>query len=347
MNNKDSMEQKGKQPKLLPSSIRELRIRSGLSQGDLAEQMHVSPMTICNWEYGRTAPLKLGQEEHLQRILGVNNIKDSTAHNISAIKPVDYSSTKNYTSNIRKQEKQDTDITVKLYTSIRELRNRAGLSQGELAGKIGVAQMTVSNWETGKAMPKAEQIDKLRQILGINGAEDDAPDASPIAAWVAKSRISKSLSVPELAMQSGLTAAAIYRIESGVTRNLHSKTQHKLENALGPMPEFMAEEAAEDATIVGLGSLIDFDPHDDDERPSDPGIYVLYDVSERPIYVGEGGNIKKRIRDHEEKFWFKRPIVDNASWIKVEESTLRKQIEEILIKFLKSNAVINKQHVER
>lgn len=120
-----------------------------------------------------------------------------------------------------------------------------------------------------------------------------------------------------------------------------------MEKALGKLPEDAAQEAAEDASISGLGSLEDFDPHSDDERPPGPGIYVLYDISERPIYVGEGSNVKKRIRDHEEKFWFKRPIVETASWIRVDESTLRSQIEAILIKFLKSNAVINKQHVER
>ena len=74
---------------------------------------------------------------------------------------------------------------------------------------------------------------------------------------------------------------------------------------------------------------------------------MLYDISERPVYVGEGGNVRRRIRDHEEKFWFKRPIVESASWIAVEDSDLRLKIEKTLIKFLKSNAVINKQNVDR
>jgi transcriptional regulator with XRE-family HTH domain len=230
---------------------------------------------------------------------------------------------------------------------IRELRVRAGLSQTELADKIHVSQMTVSNWETKKIIPNKDQEAALKKVLGLGAEEDESPNASPIAAWVNKVRVSKGLSVPELAERSGLTPPAIYRIESGGTRNLRSSTRQKLEKALGKMPEDAAEEAAEDAAISGLGSLEDFDPHSDEERPSEPGIYVLYDISERPIYVGEGSNVKKRIRDHEEKFWFKRPIVETASWIKVEDGTLRNQIEAILIKFLKSNAVINKQHVER
>jgi transcriptional regulator with XRE-family HTH domain len=325
-------------------TAKELRSRAGYSQGELAEKIGVSAMTVCRWENGKATPSK-EQKEKLQQILGL----DSGDDRILKARPADREGHKARRPNAKKGEPIEKRIKGAKTTvnNIRELRNRAGLSQGELAEKIGVSAMTVSNWETGKSSPKAEQKIKLQQILGIDSAEDDVPDASPIAAWVTKARNSSGLSVPELAVRSGLTAAAIYRIESGVTRNLHTKTQHKLKQALGPMPEFMAEEAAEEAAVVGLGSLVDFDPHDDDERPSEPGIYVLYDVSERPVYVGEGGNVKKRIRDHEDKFWFKRPIVDNASWIKVEESTLRKQIEEILIKFLKSNAVINKQHVER
>ena len=152
---------------------------------------------------------------------------------------------------------------------IRELRVRAGLSQTELADKIHVSQMTVSNWETKKIIPNKDQEAALKKVLGLGAEEDESPNASPIAAWVNKVRVSKGLSVPELAERSGLTPPAIYRIESGGTRNLRSSTRQKLEKALGKMPEDAAEEAAEDAAISGLGSLEDFDPHSDEERPSE------------------------------------------------------------------------------
>lgn len=92
---------------------------------------------------------------------------------------------------------------------------------------------------------------------------------------------------------------------------------------------------------------MDFDPHNPDDRPAVSGVYVLYDIAERPIYVGEGGNIKKRIKDHEEKFWFKQPIIETAAFVKIEDERLRKQVETVLIRFLKSNAVINKKNVDR
>ena len=231
---------------------------------------------------------------------------------------------------------------------LKEARIKAGLSQAELASKLSVTQATVSNWERGKGNPSAAQRKVLHTVLGLDESGEPRTDASPLADWLTKARITKGWSVPELASKAGLTPPAVYRIESGVTRNLRQATQAKLERALGSkISKEAAEELADDARVEGLGSLEDFDPHSDAERPTKPGIYVLYDISERPIYVGEGGNVRKRIRDHEDKFWFKRPIVESASWIKVEDGKLRGQIETLLIKFLKSNAVINKQNVDR
>ncbi len=233
---------------------------------------------------------------------------------------------------------------------IREKRIAAALSQAELAEKLGVSQVLISNWERAKLSPSPAHQTKLAKILGAeNGINSDGDflDASPVAAWLKKERISKGLSIPELADKSGLTPPAIYRIEGGQTRNLRETTRKKLERVLGKMPAETIDEAAQETEIAGLGSMEDFDPHSDDERPARAGIYVLYDISERPIYVGEGRDVKKRIKDHEEKFWFKRPIVQSASWIAIADDELRRKVETILIKFLKSNAVINKQNVDR
>lgn len=232
--------------------------------------------------------------------------------------------------------------------NLREARIRAGLSQEELADKLSVKQPTVSKWERMKGQPSEEQERVLRTILDLGSAANGSVDASPLGAWLTKARSAKGWSIPELSHKAGLTPPAVYRIESGVTRNLRDATRRKLESALGvQVPEDTAAEVAEGAEVQGLGTLEDFDPHIDGDRPAAPGIYVLYDISERPIYVGEGRNVKKRIQDHEEKFWFKRPIVETASWIQVKDDTLRVQIETLMIKFLKSNAVINKQNVER
>ncbi|HAF11854.1 MAG TPA: hypothetical protein DCK98_17515 [Chloroflexi bacterium] len=72
--------------------------------------------------------------------------------------------------------------------------------------------------------------------------------------------------------------------------------------------------------------FVDFDLHDDDESPAESGVYVFYDVSDRPVYVGESGNIRRRIADHDETFCFRSPIVETASHVRVEGQKLRRQL---------------------
>src|SRR5437870_3968031 len=123
-------------------------------------------------------------------------------------------------------------IAVMNSQQIQEGRIRIGLSQAELAEKLGISQPLVSSWERGRSAPSEEHGKKLTEVLGGAGA-DSTTDASPLAAWLTKARIAKGFSVPELAHHSGLTPPAIYRIEAGVTRNLREATRSKLETALG------------------------------------------------------------------------------------------------------------------
>lgn len=154
--------------------------------------------------------------------------------------------------------------------------------------------------------------------------------------------------MPELANKAGLSSVAVYAIKSGRSQNPQRKTVTKLEKALRvQLSTEVKKEATDEATIEGVGEWFNFDPHSKADWPSGAGIYVLYDISDRPIYVGQAQNISKRLADHSDKFWFKPPIVQNAAYVGIEDRILREKIEKVLIKFLKSNAVLNQQNVDR
>lgn len=49
--------------------------------------------------------------------------------------------------------------------NLKTMRSQSGLTQGELAAKIGVSQKTLSSWETGRTDPSIEETIKLCNAL--------------------------------------------------------------------------------------------------------------------------------------------------------------------------------------
>jgi transcriptional regulator with XRE-family HTH domain len=238
----------------------------------------------------------------------------------------------------------------KLGASLRAARLQAGMNQADVAQRLSVAPATVSNWETGRSRPNDGQREELDTFLrAFDGVEAGTePLVMSYSAWLARERNKREMTVYELAKKSGISEQAIYSIESGKSANPQTKTRVALGKALGERePDDVASATVEAALIPDLGSLIDFDTSDAGTWPREPGVYVFYDISDRPIYVGKAANIKQRIGQHVEKFWFKPPIVERGSYIRIDDENLRSQVEKILIGFLKSNAVINRQLVVR
>ena len=56
-------------------------------------------------------------------------------------------------------------------TAIKTLREKKGLTQAELAEKIGVSDKTVSKWETAKGLPDISLISSLAEALGVSVIE--------------------------------------------------------------------------------------------------------------------------------------------------------------------------------
>ena len=55
-----------------------------------------------------------------------------------------------------------------LADKIHEARKRAGLSQEELADRLGVTRQAVSKWETGKSVPDTENIRRMTVVLAVS-----------------------------------------------------------------------------------------------------------------------------------------------------------------------------------
>jgi transcriptional regulator with XRE-family HTH domain len=57
-----------------------------------------------------------------------------------------------------------------LAETLRVRREEVGLSQAQLAARIGVGQQAVSRWERGEAVPRPARVVALAEVLGLEAA---------------------------------------------------------------------------------------------------------------------------------------------------------------------------------
>lgn len=66
--------------------------------------------------------------------------------------------------NINKVDKY-IDKTEVITVNIKKAREKAGLTQQELADKLGVGQSAVAMWESQKALPRTDKLPVLAKVL--------------------------------------------------------------------------------------------------------------------------------------------------------------------------------------
>lgn len=54
-----------------------------------------------------------------------------------------------------------------MHKKIRNLREMAGMSQTDLAARLGVKPCTVSRWESGEKVPELTTLLKLADVFGV------------------------------------------------------------------------------------------------------------------------------------------------------------------------------------
>lgn len=64
---------------------------------------------------------------------------------------------------------------------IQKYRKKAGLSQGELASKLGKSQRTVCNYETDTIIPKTKALEKIASILNVESSDLAADKETTLA----------------------------------------------------------------------------------------------------------------------------------------------------------------------
>lgn len=123
----------GPEPQNFAGAIRWRRKKLGLTQRELAAKLGVTRGTICNWELGHSRP-GLRQTPRVAHFLD----------RLTLFRPG-----------------KPLDFPVRLYLA----RRRLGLSQAELAMRLGVSEGAVWEWENGNHRPRARHRKKLEALF--------------------------------------------------------------------------------------------------------------------------------------------------------------------------------------
>ncbi|MGB9860066.1 MAG: helix-turn-helix transcriptional regulator [Moorellaceae bacterium] len=99
---------------------------------------------------------------------------------------------------------------VKLGNNLKQLREKRGLRQEDVAKMVGVERTTVANWERGAKQPSLETLVKLSQLFGVSLDElvGVAKTTAPLPLICYRSLISDPL-VKLLSERTGIPAKNI------------------------------------------------------------------------------------------------------------------------------------------
>jgi transcriptional regulator with XRE-family HTH domain len=180
-------------------------------------------------------------------------------------------------------------------------------------------------------------------------APDDAPEPQPtFGEWLNKEMERQNVTIQQLADKTRLTYTGIWNIVKGNTLYPREETRKRLSAALNqPVPTEVEHEIEQESAILGY-TWTDFTPSDLETVPQLGGVYVFYDITDRPVYVGKSRqNVRGRVQDHQTRFWFKHPLVVRGSFLAIDDPVMCDKIEAILIKFLGNHALLNVKGVVR
>jgi len=133
-----------------PDQLKKVRDRFGLTQAELAGLIGVSVASVTSWETGKTAPSretrrKIGEVRHMSAAdVGERLGRGGPERPRGAGKGGGPPSP----------------------DEIRQIRLEASLSQRQMAEKLGVSVNTISNWETGRTVPRGANVQKLARQQG-------------------------------------------------------------------------------------------------------------------------------------------------------------------------------------
>lgn len=214
--------------KVSGEKIRQARKSKGLTQGDLGASIGVSGSMIGQYETEVRRP-SFKTAAAVARVLGIDEkelMVDLEADNFQEIQELNTAAMADI--------KQSNAIPGRLAAA----RETAGLTQEQLASKIGVQRAVISKYETGAIEPSVSQLRKLADALDTTIAEllnaDDTDEAAPagVGDKIRFYRKEQNLTQEELADRADVSIFTLRQYERGARLSPRTDQLIKLAQAL-------------------------------------------------------------------------------------------------------------------
>jgi len=111
--------------------------------------------------------------------------------------------------------KTASDLGVRIGRNIKQARQRAGLTQNQLAEALEVESVTVSRIETGAQLPSIERLDRIAATLGTELSILVADHAKPDSAGKLYGEAVRELPAREKEFLYGFVAQYVEHYRSG------------------------------------------------------------------------------------------------------------------------------------
>lgn len=138
-----------------------------------------------------------------------------------------------------------------------ELRKQNGLSQQDLADRLGVSRQAISRWETGAVQPLADSVKSLAQVFQVStdyllNDDLDTPTPPPTAQPAPPQEKPKSARKHRkwLLALAALAAAAVLVLVTAVATAHYLQWKERQPVSIYDMNRETAEESIRDRSVV-------------------------------------------------------------------------------------------------
>ena len=239
--------------KVSGEKIRQARKSKGLTQGDLGASIGVSASMIGQYETEVRRP-SFKTAAAVARVLGIDEkalMVDLEADNFQDIQELNTVAMTDI--------EQNNTIPGRLVAA----RETAGLTQEQLASKIGVQRAVISKYETGAIEPSVSQLRKLADALDTTIAEllnaDDTDEAAPagVGDKIRFYRKAQKLTQEELADRADVSIFTLRQYERGARLSPRTDQLIKLAQALNvSVDDLLCADGKGCEMDTGLGKRI-------------------------------------------------------------------------------------------